>query len=80
MMCYMSHYWIQALCRVPATLGKALNTLGKGFAECHTRQRPLEGKNGWQSSLCREPFVGQLLPSAETALGKENEPSQRRKR
>jgi hypothetical protein len=24
---------------VSRALGKALNTLGKGFAECHTRQR-----------------------------------------
>jgi hypothetical protein len=27
--------------RVPEALGKALKTLGKGFAECHTRQRRL---------------------------------------
>jgi hypothetical protein len=28
-----------ALCRVSRALGKALNTLGKGFVECRTRQR-----------------------------------------
>jgi len=33
------HYWKPAICRVPAALGKARNTLGKGFAECRTRQR-----------------------------------------
>jgi hypothetical protein len=32
------------LCRVPRALGKALKTLGKGFAECHTRQRRLDKK------------------------------------
>ena len=31
------HYRISLLCRVPQTLGKALNTLGKCFAECSTR-------------------------------------------
>ena len=28
------------LCRVSVALGKGLKTLGKAFAECHTRQRP----------------------------------------
>jgi hypothetical protein len=32
-------YRNQPLCRVSRALGKALNTLGKGFVECHTRQR-----------------------------------------
>jgi len=32
------HYWIQA------ALDKALNTLGKGFAECRTRQRAVGKK------------------------------------
>jgi hypothetical protein len=35
------HYRKRALCRVPETLGKALKTLGKGFAECDTQQRRL---------------------------------------
>jgi hypothetical protein len=37
-----SHYRKRALCRVPEALGKALKTLGKGFAECDTRQRMLD--------------------------------------
>jgi len=32
------HYRKQSLCRVPQALGKAQKTLGKGFAECNTRQ------------------------------------------
>jgi len=32
------HYWIQVLCRVPEALGKGYIALGKGFAECGTRQ------------------------------------------
>jgi hypothetical protein len=35
------HYRNQSLCRVPKALGEALKTLGKGFAECDTRQRRL---------------------------------------
>jgi hypothetical protein len=38
------HYWNQPLCRVSRALGKALNTLGKGFAECHTWQRAHDKK------------------------------------
>jgi hypothetical protein len=36
-----NHYRNRRLCRVPESLGKALKTLGKGFAECRTRQRRL---------------------------------------
>jgi hypothetical protein len=32
------HYRNQPLRRVPEALGEALKTLGKGFAECNTRQ------------------------------------------
>ena len=32
------HYRKQLLCCVPQALGKAHKTLGKGFAECNTRQ------------------------------------------
>jgi hypothetical protein len=39
--CYHIHYRNQSLCRVPEVLGEALKTLGKGFAECYTRQRRL---------------------------------------
>jgi hypothetical protein len=35
------HYQKWALCRVPEALGKAVKTLGKGFAECRTWQRRL---------------------------------------
>jgi hypothetical protein len=35
------HYRKRALCWVSEALGKALKTLGKGFAECRTRQRRL---------------------------------------
>jgi hypothetical protein len=35
------HYRKRALCRVTEALGKAVKTLGKGFTECHTRQRRL---------------------------------------
>ena len=34
----ISHYWNRALCLVFKTLGKRQKTLGKPFAECHTRQ------------------------------------------
>ena len=34
-----SHYCRRALCRVLRALGKAPIALGKGFAECRTRQR-----------------------------------------
>jgi hypothetical protein len=36
------HYRTQLLCRVSQTLGKGYFTLGKGFAECNTRQRTLD--------------------------------------
>jgi hypothetical protein len=35
------HYRNRVLCRVSKTLGKDYFTLGKGFAECNTRQRTL---------------------------------------
>jgi hypothetical protein len=62
------HYRNQALCRVSRALGKALNTLGKGFAECHTRQRAYSKKavgkaafaecllSGIRQRLCRVPL------------------------
>jgi hypothetical protein len=47
---------------VPVALGKDLFALGKGFAECHTRQRT-HGKI----------YVGKdSLPSAEKTLGKDS--------
>jgi hypothetical protein len=35
---YTSHYRNRVLCRVSKTLSKGYFTLGKGFAECNTRQ------------------------------------------
>jgi hypothetical protein len=71
------HYRKRALCRVPEALGKALKTLGKGFAECDTRQRRLDkhciGKE-WgpvpsvQHSVKRLVAESLTLPNA--ALGK----------
>jgi hypothetical protein len=61
------HYRNQALYRVSRALGKALNTLGKGFAECRTRQRVHDKKfvgkdlfaecflSGTLQRLCRVP-------------------------
>ena len=55
----------QGVCRVPLTLGKALKSLNKGFAECHPRQtwhnNQSEGKElstdcyflGIRQRLCR---------------------------
>ena len=61
------HCWRRALCRVTGALGKGPIALGKGFAECHTRQRA-NGKaasgegffaecrlSSTQQRLCRVP-------------------------
>ena len=61
-------YWIQEVCRVPAALGEAQKTLGKGFAECYTRQTLYR-----QTLVCRVFFVGhsaKTLPSVQKTLGK----------
>jgi hypothetical protein len=62
------HYRTQLLCRVSQTLGKARKTLGKGFAECNTRQRTLGELyignglfseyflSGTRQRICRVPF------------------------
>jgi hypothetical protein len=50
------HYRNQSLCRVPEALGDALKTLGKGFAECDTRQRSL-GKDCIGKSFFAECFI-----------------------
>jgi hypothetical protein len=56
-----------AFCRVPEALGKALKTLGKGFAECHTRQNRL-GKQCIGKAFFAEYFFSGTrqtgLPSA----------------
>jgi hypothetical protein len=54
------HYPTQLLCRVSQTLGKGYFTLGKGFAECNTRQRTLGELYIGNTSHYREPY----LPSA----------------
>jgi hypothetical protein len=62
------HYRNQLLCRVSETHGKGYFTLGKGFAECNTRQRTLGELyidnslfaeyflSGTRQRLCRVPF------------------------
>jgi len=57
---------------LPGALGKAQFTLGKGFAECCTRQRALGKKrvgkdvfaecllSGTRQSLCRVPTLGKV--------------------
>jgi hypothetical protein len=50
------HYRTQLLCRVSQTLGKDYFTLGKGFAECNTRQRTL-GELYIGNSLFAEYFL-----------------------
>jgi hypothetical protein len=62
------HYRNQLLCRVSETHGKGYFTLGKGFAECDTRQRTLGELyignslfaeyflSGTRQRLCRVPF------------------------
>jgi hypothetical protein len=61
------HYRNRHLCRVPEALGKALKTLGKGFAECRTRQRGL-GTQCIGKAYCAEYFFSGTrqsgLPSA----------------
>jgi len=62
------YYWNRTLCLVSRALGKWQKTLGKPFAECHTRQRgddkkimakqalPIECRFlGTRRSLCRVP-------------------------
>ena len=58
-----SHYWIQALCRVPNALGKGYFALGKAFAEGSTRQRA-SGKK----SVGKEFFAECLLLSTRQSL------------
>jgi hypothetical protein len=63
-----THYRTQLLCRVSESLGKGYFTLGKGFAECNTRQRTLGELyidnnlfaeyflSGTRQRICRVPF------------------------
>jgi hypothetical protein len=72
---YLCHYWKQVLCRVPEALDKALKTLGKGFAECDTRQRRL-GKQCIGKAFFAEYFLSGTrqrdLPSAREHSAKKS--------
>jgi hypothetical protein len=84
------HYRNQSLRRVPEALDEALKTLGKGFAECYTRQRLCRVLHSAkkarqtvhrQSLLCRVLFLGHsanLFAECQRALGKEKRPLRRR--
>jgi hypothetical protein len=69
------HYRNQSLCRVPEALGEALKTLGKGFAECDTRQRRL-GKQCIGKAFFAECFFSGTrqtsLPSAREHSAKKS--------
>jgi len=54
----ISHYWNRALCLVFKTLGKRQKTLGKPFAECHTRQSRDGKKNDGKASFAECLFSG----------------------
>jgi hypothetical protein len=54
---------------VPEALGEALKTLGKGFAECNTRQRRL-GKQCIGKDFFAEYFFSGFA-ECQGALGKE---------
>jgi hypothetical protein len=69
----MYHYRTQLLCRASQTLGKDYFTLGKGFAECNTRQRTLD-ELYIGNSLFAEYF---LFAECHLTLGKEKSLSRR---
>jgi hypothetical protein len=73
------HYRNQLLCHVSQTHGKGYFTLGKGFAECNTRQRTL-GELYIGSGLFAEYFLSgtrQRICRVSLTLGKEKSPSRR---
>jgi hypothetical protein len=67
------HYRNQLLCRVSETHDKGYFTLGKGFAECNTRQRTLGelyiGNNLFAEYFCRA--LGKDFAECHLELGKE---------
>jgi hypothetical protein len=66
-----SHYRNQRLCRVSQTHDKGYCTLGKAFAECHTRQRTL-GELYIGNSLFAEYFLsGNPFPARTLHLNQE---------
>jgi hypothetical protein len=68
----MNHYRNRVLCRVSKTLDKGYFTLGKGFAECNTRQRTLDkyfiGKGFFAEYFFRT--LGKDFVECQKALGK----------
>jgi hypothetical protein len=70
------HYRNQPLRRVPEALGEALKTLGKGFAECNTRQRRL-GKQYIGKDFFAEYFFSgtrqRSLPSVRVHSAKKSD-------
>jgi hypothetical protein len=72
---WKAHYRNQSLRRVPEALGEALKTLGKGFAECDTRQRRL-GKQCIGKDFFAEYFLSgtrqRCLPSAREHSAKKS--------
>ena len=76
---FMVHYRNQSLRRVPEALSEALKTLGKGFAECNTRQRRL-GKQCIGKDFFAEYFFSgtrhtrqRCLPSAREHSAKKSD-------
>jgi hypothetical protein len=71
-----THYRNQPLRRVPEALGEALKTLGKGFAECNTRQRWL-GKQCIGKDFFAEYFFSgtrqRFLPSVRVHSAKKSD-------
>jgi hypothetical protein len=51
-----AHYWNRTLCLVSRTLGKRPKTLGKPFAECHTRQSGDGKKSNDKADFAECPF------------------------
>jgi hypothetical protein len=71
-----THYRNQSLRRVPEALGEALKTLGKGFAECNTRQRRLDKQCIGKEVFAEYFFSGTRqisLPSAREHSAKKSD-------
>jgi hypothetical protein len=70
------HYRNRSLRRVPEALGEDIKTLGKGFAECNTRQRRL-GKQYIGKDIFAEYFFSdtrqRCLPSAREHSAKKSD-------
>ena len=66
---FQNHYRTQGLCRVSLALGKGLNTLGKAFVECHTRQSTRQISSR-QRGLCRVFFIRHSWHSTKMKMKK----------